>query len=196
MAFIPANIGGSASGTNLTPSNSSPAQIASGSDYHATANGYAIASYDSVTPSSTAVSVAADDIVKIGGSGVIVDSIPTPTETTLWQNSDPTANMGTKTLISNFSSMIQDYDYLKFIWHTSTTDNTEMFIIVSVTDYKATGSGDGNMITMGTKISGTRYARQVYNNAGALATNGPAKLSGSGALSSAIIITKIIGIKM
>lgn len=82
MAFIPANIGGSASGTNLTPSNSSPAQIASGSDYHATANGYAIASYDSVTPSSTAVSVAADDIVKIGGSGVIVDAIPTPTSIT------------------------------------------------------------------------------------------------------------------
>lgn len=90
MAFIPANIGGGGGmGTNLTPSNSTPAQITSGNDYHATGNGYAIESYDSVTPSSTPESVSSGDIVKIGGSGVIVDTVPpTPTSITP-SNSNP-----------------------------------------------------------------------------------------------------------
>lgn len=77
MAFIPANIGGNGGAAeSLTPSNSTPAQITSGNDYHATAGGYAIESYDSVTPSSTPESVSSGDIVKIGGSGVIVDAMP------------------------------------------------------------------------------------------------------------------------
>lgn len=71
-----------ASYSNITPSNSSPATISSGSIYKASANGKAVASITDVTPSSTAVSVAANDIVKIGGSGVIVDSVPTPTSIT------------------------------------------------------------------------------------------------------------------
>lgn len=79
-----------ASYSNITPSNSSPATISSGSIYKASANGKAVASITDVTPSSTAVSVAADDIVKIGGSGVIVDSVPTPTSITP-SNSSPVA---------------------------------------------------------------------------------------------------------
>ena len=68
--------------TPITPSNASPASMTSGTGYKPTANGYAISSYDSVTPSSTPESVASGDIVKIGGSGVIVDAIPTPTSIT------------------------------------------------------------------------------------------------------------------
>lgn len=68
--------------TSITPSNSSPVALTADTPVNPTSGGYAIASYDDVTPSSTAVSVAADDIVKIGGSGVIVDSVPTPTSIT------------------------------------------------------------------------------------------------------------------
>ena len=82
MAFIPANIGGGESSTPITPSNSNPAALTANTSVKPTTNGYAIASYDSVTPSSTPESVASGDIVKIGGSGVIVDAIPTPTSIT------------------------------------------------------------------------------------------------------------------
>jgi len=68
--------------TSITPSNSSPVSMSANTGYKPTANGYAISSYSSVTPSSTATSVSTDDIVKIGGNGVIVDSIPTPTSIT------------------------------------------------------------------------------------------------------------------
>ena len=74
--------------TPITPSNSTPVSMLSGSGYKPTANGYAISSYDSVTPSSTPESVASGDIVKIGGSGVIVDAVPTPTSITP-SNSSP-----------------------------------------------------------------------------------------------------------
>ena len=43
--------GGGATGTPITPSNSSPASMTSGTTYEAQANGYAIASYSSATPS-------------------------------------------------------------------------------------------------------------------------------------------------
>ena len=73
----------------LTPSDSSPQHIFNNSIYQASGEGYAIESQPtSVTPSSTPASVSSGDIVKIGGSGVIVDAVPTPTSLTP-SNSDP-----------------------------------------------------------------------------------------------------------
>lgn len=66
----------------ISPSNANPPAISRYGSYFSDWTGYAIESYDSVTPSSTPTSVASGDIVKIGGSGVIVDSIPTPTSIT------------------------------------------------------------------------------------------------------------------
>lgn len=92
MAFLPANIGGNGgTAESLTPSNSTPAQITSGNDYHATAGGYAIESYDSITPSSTPESVSSGDIVKIGGSGVIVDAMPPTPASITPSNATPVA---------------------------------------------------------------------------------------------------------
>lgn len=85
-----AGVAAGGTSTPITPSNSSPASMTSGTKYTPSTNGYAIASYDSVTPSSTPESVASGDIVKIGGSGVIVDAIPTPTSITP-SNSSPVA---------------------------------------------------------------------------------------------------------
>ena len=81
--------------TNLTPSDSSPAQISTGNIYEPSTGGYAIESYDSVTPSSTPTSVASGDIVKIGGSGVIVDAIPTPASLTPSDSSPVAITSGT-----------------------------------------------------------------------------------------------------
>ena len=65
--------GGSA--TPITPSNASPAALTSGSAVNPTANGYAIASYNTVMPSGVPTSVSSGDIVKISGgfNSVIVD---------------------------------------------------------------------------------------------------------------------------
>ena len=75
--------------TEVVPSNASPATLSNGSIYKIKTNGgKAVASITDVTPSSTPTSVSANDVVKIGGSGVIVDSIPTPTSLTP-SNSNP-----------------------------------------------------------------------------------------------------------
>lgn len=79
------------SATPITPSNASPVALVANNAVKPTTAGYAIASYDSVTPSSTPESVSSGDIVKIGGSGVIVDAItPAPTSITP-SNSSPVA---------------------------------------------------------------------------------------------------------
>lgn len=84
--------GGSA--TPITPSNANPVALTSGVAVQPTANGYAIQSFDSVTPSSTPASVASGDIVKIGGSGVIVDSVPSPTSVTPSDSTPPQLSQG------------------------------------------------------------------------------------------------------
>ncbi len=79
--------------SSYVPSNTSPSFLNRGVCYRTTTNkdGYAIESYDDIIPSSTPTSVASGDIVKIGGSGVIVDSVPpTPTSITP-SNSSPVA---------------------------------------------------------------------------------------------------------
>ena len=80
--------------SNLTPSNSHPDIIYNGGTYLATAGGFAIESYTSVTPSSTPASVSSGDIVKIGGNGVIVDSVPTPTSITPSNSNPPSISSG------------------------------------------------------------------------------------------------------
>ena len=93
MAYYRAAMGGS-TGQSLTPSNSSPATITSGVTYNATANGKAVSTITDITPSSSAVSVSADDIVHVGGSGVIVNSIPSPTSLTPSNSSPATISSG------------------------------------------------------------------------------------------------------
>ncbi len=80
--------------TPITPSNSSPVAMSANTGYKPTTSGYAISSYSSVTPSSSQVAVASGDVVKIGGSGVIVNSVPTPTNLTPSNSSPATITSG------------------------------------------------------------------------------------------------------
>lgn len=61
--------------TSITPSNSNPAALTSGSAVTPSANGYAIESYSTVMPSGTPISISSGDIVKISGgfNNVILD---------------------------------------------------------------------------------------------------------------------------
>lgn len=96
--------------TSITPSNSNPAALTSGSAVTPSANGYAIESYSSVTPSSTQVAVSANDIVKIGGNGVIVDSVPTPTSITPSNSNPPTLSADTPVNPTASGYAVSTYD--------------------------------------------------------------------------------------
>ena len=68
--------GGGGTSTPITPSNSSPASMTTGTTYEAMGNGYAIESYSSVTPSnSSPVSLTSGSIYKMGGAGKAVASV-------------------------------------------------------------------------------------------------------------------------
>lgn len=64
--------------TPITPSNASPALMTANVAVNPTGNGYAIESYSSITPSSTPTQVVNNQIVKVGGTGIIIDDIPVP----------------------------------------------------------------------------------------------------------------------
>lgn len=160
--WIEAISGGGVTPTPITPSNTTPASMTSGTAYEPTANGYAIENYDSVTPSSTPASVASGDIVKIGGSGVIVDSIPTPTSITP-SNSSPvslTANTPVKPTANGYA--ISSYSSL--------TPSSTPANISSGSIYKAGGSGYA--------IDG--YVTVTPTTSGIYFTSGMKKMSTSG----------------
>ena len=63
--------------SGIRPSNSSPEPITEGSFYSAVDDGYAIASYQTVTPTSSGTDVSSGDIVKFSANGTILGSVPT-----------------------------------------------------------------------------------------------------------------------
>ena len=112
-----------------------PASFSSADKCFMTDSGYAISRYDSVTPSSSPASVSSGDIVKIGGSGVIVDAIPTPASITpsdsspasLTANTPVTPSANGYAIASNPTSL--------------TPSNSSPATISSGTIYKASAGG-------------------------------------------------------
>ena len=80
--WIEAISGGGVTPTPITPSNTTPASMTSGTAYEPTANGYAISSYSSITPSGTPEYLYSSDIYKLTVAGWIIDG---------WGNVTPTA---------------------------------------------------------------------------------------------------------
>lgn len=120
--------------TSITPSNSLPSVLVSGSAVMPTANGLAISSLDNVTPSSTPTSVSSGDIVKIGGNGVIVDSIPTPTSIT-------PSNISPVALTANQAVKPTSAGYAIGSYNTVTPSDTNPPILDYPYVYKPTGPG-------------------------------------------------------
>ena len=69
--------GGSA--TPITPSNANPVALSSGVAVEPTANGYAIQSYDNITPPSSPQAISSGDILKMIGNGYVIDTYSTAT---------------------------------------------------------------------------------------------------------------------
>ena len=118
----------------ISPSNSNPVSVAPSYPIEYTASGYAISSYDSVTPSSTPTSVSSGDIVKVGGSGVIVDAIPVPTSLTPSNSNPATITSGTTyTATANGKAVSSVTDI--------TPSNSSPVSLSSGTIYKPSASG-------------------------------------------------------
>ena len=175
--------------TSITPSNSSPVSLSSGSNYSPTASGYAISSYTSKTPSSSPSSVSSGSIYKMGGSGYVIDtyssitpsstgayfssgmkymnssgyaysSQPQMTETTLWTNSSPTSSFASQTV--TLSQDMDNFSYLKITVRASTTSDKRIGVIISVSDFKNTvTSGQGASLGICGGNSGTHARRAV-----------------------------------
>lgn len=123
-----------ASYNTKTPSNSSPVALTSGEIDKIGGNGYAIQSYDMITPSSTPTSVSAFDVVMIGGSGVIVDSIPTPPSITPSNASPAALTSGSAVTPSANGYAIESYSSI-------TPSNSSPATITSGSIYKASANG-------------------------------------------------------
>ena len=67
--------------TSITPSNSSPVSLSSGSAYKPDASGYAISSYSSVSPSSSPTTLSSDNIYKMSSGGYAINSYSSSSKT-------------------------------------------------------------------------------------------------------------------
>lgn len=67
--------------TDITPSNSSPVALTSGSAYKPDASGYAISSYSSVSPSSSPTTLSSDSIYKMSSGGYAINSYSSSSKT-------------------------------------------------------------------------------------------------------------------
>ncbi len=67
--------------TDITPSNSSPVALTSGSAYKPDASGYAISSYSSVSPSSSPTTLSSDNIYKMSSGGYAINSYSSSSKT-------------------------------------------------------------------------------------------------------------------
>lgn len=150
--------------TSITPSNSSPATITSGGLYSATASGNAVASIRNITPSTTSVSVATNDVVKVGGSGIIIKSIPTPTAqlTTLWENSSYTQSFPAQTV--TLSKSMGSFDAVRFLFRESKTSSNTIYFDTPLNQITKSKSTNGYLNLAVVGYENTMKVRMIRYN--------------------------------
>ena len=183
--------------TDITPSNSNPVALTADTPVNPTSGGYAIASYDNVTPSSTAVSVAADDIVKIGGAGVIVDTIPTPTNLTPSNSTPAQITSGNDYHATASGYAIQGYTDLNvpnysvsFMDYRGIYKPRKDYAVINDREYKSVTPSNASPASMSTnnvyRPSASGYAIESYDSVTPSSTPEPVssgdvvKIGGSG----------------
>lgn len=121
-----------------------------------------------------------------GGAGA-------PTETTLWTNSAPSTAFLTTTV--TLSDDITNYDYIKVVGNSSTSDTKKTYAMISVDDFLLTASTVQPIIIQG-DVSTTRGARSVqYATNTTVLIDDAYAVGGSGKNNGAAIPVQIIGIK-
>ena len=214
--------GGSA--TPITPSNANPVALSSGVAVEPTANGYAIQSYDNITPPSSPQAISSGDILKMIGNGYVIDtySTATPSDSTPPQLSQggiyiPTSNGylyenqqggSTETVLwtnnsptSQFAAQTitlsddySNYDYIEVYFRLSTSDDTEYRDIIP----KATldKSNSSNTFAIGNAYSNSTRARGSYVSGASMYFTAAYPLTSTSTNNSYVIPTKIVGISV
>ena len=191
--------------TPITPSNSSPVSLTANAPVKPSASGYAIQSYTSKTPSDTTPpSVASGDIVKMGGAGYLYQH--DQTETTLWTNSDPTANFeqGDITLSQAYTNFKKIRIYYVPRTNILTPEVYTEYLVSDIVSYWRLGNetlGGGNAKPQGAFSSMygsalyTRYVAKDENNTSTKLRFWRAYKVSDGSTSQALCIpTKITGL--
>lgn len=181
--------GGSA--TPITPSNANPVALTSGVAVEPTTNGYAIQSYDNITPPSSPQAISSGDILKMIGNGYVIDtySTATPSDSTPPQLSQggiyiPTSNGylyenqqggSTETVLwtnnspsSNFaaqtvtlSQSIDNFDYIKITYRGGTSNANEVHAIYPVSDIRKMSNSNLIWGAMAGVNSSDKYGRYI-----------------------------------
>lgn len=145
--------------TDITPSNDSPVSLASGSAYKPDSAGYAIASYSSITPSTSGTSFTAG-IKKMASSGYAYSTRPSLSRTQLWINSNPSTNFctsaaSTKITVSNISS----YSYIEIVIRLTKGVTTTQSVIMPIGEFRS-----GSLLGLLSRLSSSSsiYVRYAY----------------------------------
>lgn len=137
--------------TAITPSNASPVSLSSNTLYKPSASGYAISSYTTKSaPSSGYSTLSSGSIYKMSNTGYLYGSVQggSLTPTTLWTNNNPTSNFSTQT-VNLTSGSFSNYDYIQFYFRLSTTDSSEMSVIVPKAVWTNCTDADGKPKVVG-----------------------------------------------
>ncbi len=135
--LVEMNPSGGGSGTEITPSNSSPVALTNGETYTTNGNGYAIQSYTSKTPSSSPSSVSSGDIVKMGGSGYLINSYSSVTP----------SSSGTY-----FSAGMKNMTSSGYAYSSNPSGGTPKMLAI------ASGTGAGVQVSVSNNAKSTLYA--------------------------------------
>ena len=215
--------GGSA--TPITPSNANPVALSSGVAVEPTANGYAIQSYDNITPPSSPQAISSGDILKMIGNGYVIDtySTATPSDSTPPQLSQgnvyvPNGNGylyatqqggSTETVLwtnnsptSSFavqtvtiSDDYTNYDYLEFYFRSTTSDDTEYRDIIPTSVLAKSTSA--STCTIGNSSSSKIRSRGIYATSNtSIRISDCYPLNSTSASNTSVIPTKIVGISV
>lgn len=185
--WIEAISGGGVTPTPITPSNTTPASMTSGTAYEPTANGYAISSYASKTPSSTPEYLYSGHIYKLTAAGWIIDGwgdvTPTPEGTYFASGMRKMSSSGYA-----YSQKPSVTDFPEALWDTTSTTShsfaaslTGTYILLLVFQYStssslaynrfddttatgATLTKIDNMLTANANVAGTFFLAHITSN--------------------------------
>lgn len=183
--------------TNITPSNSTPVALTADTPVNPTASGYAIASYQSKTPSTSGVSFNSG-MVKMSSSGYAYSGQPTLKATTLWTNSSPTTTFAEQSI--TLSQDIDNFAYIGIKYRVSTTatsDETEILVTPTNLKKSAATASAVRIIIGANNSGGNRYDRGIqYNSDTSLTISGAYRVNTSGSGNNLAIPLYIYGYKV
>lgn len=149
--------------TSITPSNSTPASMSSGTAYEPNSAGYAIQSYQSITPATSGTQGSGTSfnsgMVKMSRGGYAYTSPHNLTQYTLWTNSSPTSAFASSTI--TLSDSVRNYPWFMVLFKNYRTDSESSAHNAYFYAIWGASSSGAKFGIVGTK-NGTSYCRPIW----------------------------------